>query len=130
MYTYAFFSSFIDKRKLRIVSIIGIGIAIYYIIFPLFYNKRWEFSWTFSLLNLSNIHISIMLLINDKTKNVLLCKMFTIILALIIDIMILVTIWNLYTPSVIYNILLSILKLLVILSTIGTPLLSYTYKNM
>ena len=130
-----------DKENLKFFSILGmtfafiaclysIGLVWSIFIFDIFSANSWNIIITLNILCWSSAHISLLLLIDDKNDNVYVLKRATIILALIVDTIELLTIWNYFEPSKTFKRIILVTDILIILGTITTPILSKMYKTI
>lgn len=139
-------SSIYEKPKLKTLSLIGIiiniiGCLLYIgviwdlIEFCLFFceedtNITFQTMVTLSLLSTSLAHISLLLVINSNNQAVKKAQLFTIITSIIIDLLLLDSIWlNLIEYNDLLSKLVIITIILMVLGTIITPLLHIATKN-
>lgn len=133
-------STLYEKENLKLFSLIGMLTSfiscLYFIClvwgiidFDFFEAINWKLIATTLLLPCSSAHISLILLINNKNKIVSNFRLTTVIFSVIIDVMLLLSIWNAFDVSELYVRLLWVLAILITLGTIVTPILNKVYKT-
>ena len=133
-------STIYEKDRLRSFSIIGMLVVLItclYTIclvwgifeFDFLSSIQWKIILSLNLLCCSSGHISLILLINNKNNLVLVFKNLTVLFSIIIDIMILLPLWDMFDPIDFYYRLMWVLGILITLGTIGTPILNKIYKS-
>lgn len=135
-------STVYEKDKWRLFSIIGMSLALVACLYSLcfvwgileleydsIHSFNWNMAWTLNLLCWSCGHIASIMRINNENKTVSIAKKATIICSIIIDVMILIMLWNIFKISDLYERLVLVLGVLISLGTVGTPILNKIYNS-
>lgn len=135
-------STVYEKDKWRLFSIIGMSLALVACLYSLCFvwgileleydsinSFYWNMACTLNLLCWSSGHIASIMRINNENKTVSIAKKSTIICSIIIDVMILIMVWNIFKISDLYERLVLVLGVLISLGTVGTPILNKIYNS-